>query len=131
MAIVDVENLLKRFDRYLKLERGLSDNTVDSYRCDVEKLVDFIQTEKLDWAQVTDDDLHRFVCALQDLGIGARSQARIISGVKSFFGFLKMEKLIMLWKTTCLNQVIKNRSTPTVQTSEGQKLQKKRAALKG
>lgn len=94
MAIVDVENLLKRFDRYLKLERGLSDNTVDSYRCDVEKLVDFIQTEKLDWAQVTDDDLHRFVCALQDLGIGARSQARIISGVKSFFGFLKMEKLI-------------------------------------
>lgn len=94
MAIVDVENLLKRFDRYLKLERGLSDNTVDSYRCDVEKLVDFIQTEKLDWEQVTDDDLHRFVCALQDLGIGARSQARIISGVKSFFGFLKMEKLI-------------------------------------
>lgn len=94
MSIVDAEILLKRFGRYLKLERGLSGNTVDSYRCDVEKLVDFVQAESLDWEQVTSDDLHRFVCALQDLGIGARSQARIISGVKSFFGFLKIEKVI-------------------------------------
>ena len=94
MPKVDADNLLKRFGRYLKLERGLSTNTVEGYQCDVEKLVDFIQTENLDWSQVTGDDLHRFVCTLQDLGIGARSQARIISGIKSFFGFLKLEKLI-------------------------------------
>ena len=87
MAIVDSENLLKRFGRYLKLERGLSANTVEGYTGDVEKLVDFIQAEELDWSRVTGDDLHRFVCTLQDLGIGARSQARIISGIKSFFGF--------------------------------------------
>lgn len=94
MAKVDADNLLKRFGRYLKLERGLSTNTVEGYQHDVEKLVDFIQAENLDWVQVTGDDLHRFVCTLQDLGIGARSQARIISGIKSFFGFLKLEKLI-------------------------------------
>ncbi len=94
MAIVDSENLLKRFGRYLKLERGLSANTVEGYTGDVEKLVDFIQAEELDWSRVTGDDLHRFVCTLQDLGIGARSQARIISGIKSFFGFLKVEKVI-------------------------------------
>ena len=94
MAIVDSENLLKRFGRYLKLERGLSANTVEGYTGDVEKLVDFIQAEEPDWSRVTGDDLHRFVCTLQDLGIGARSQARIISGIKSFFGFLKVEKVI-------------------------------------
>lgn len=85
---------MKRFGRYLKLERGLSANTVEGYTGDVEKLVDFIQAEELDWSQVTGDDLHRFVCTLQDLGIGVRSQARIISGIKSFFGFLKVEKVI-------------------------------------
>ena len=94
MAIVDSEILLKRFGRYLKLERGLSSNTVEGYTGDVEKLVDFIQSENLDWSRVTGDDLHRFVCTLQDLGIGARSQARIISGIKSFFNFLKVEKFI-------------------------------------
>ena len=94
MSLVDTDNLLKRFGRYLKLERGLSDNTVEGYMTDVEKLAGFIQTENLAWDQITGDDLHRFVCTLQELGIGARSQARIISGIKSFFGFLRLEQLI-------------------------------------
>ncbi len=94
MSLVDTDNLLKRFGRYLKLERGLSDNTVEGYMTDVEKLAGFIQTENLAWGQITGDDLHRFVCTLQELGIGARSQARIISGIKSFFGFLRLEQLI-------------------------------------
>ena len=94
MSLVDTDNLLKRFGRYLKLERGLSDNTVEGYMTDVEKLAGFIQTENLAWDQITGDDLHRFVCTLQELGIGPRSQARIISGIKSFFGFLRLEQLI-------------------------------------
>lgn len=94
MSLVDTDNLLKRFGRYLKLERGLSDNTVEGYMTDVEKLAGFIQSENLAWDKITGDDLHRFVCTLQELGIGARSQARIISGIKSFFGFLRLEQLI-------------------------------------
>ena len=79
MALVDTDNLLKRFSRYLRLERGLSENTIAGYMSDVEKLVDFIDSENLDWRTVTGADLHQFVATLQDLGIGARSQARIIS----------------------------------------------------
>ncbi|HIX27323.1 MAG TPA: site-specific tyrosine recombinase XerD [Candidatus Barnesiella excrementigallinarum] len=94
MSLVDTDNLLKRFGRYLKLERGLSDNTVEGYMTDVEKLAGFIQSENLAWDKITGNDLHRFVCTLQELGIGARSQARIISGIKSFFGFLRLEQLI-------------------------------------
>ena len=94
MSLVDTDNLLKRFGRYLKLERGLSDNTVEGYMTDVEKLAGFIQSENLAWDKITGDDLHRFVCTLQELGIGPRSQARIISGIKSFFGFLRLEQLI-------------------------------------
>lgn len=94
MALVDTDNLLKRFSRYLRLERGLSENTIAGYMSDVEKLVDFIDSENLDWRTVTGADLHQFVATLQDLGIGARSQARIISGIKSFFNFLRMEKCI-------------------------------------
>lgn len=94
MSLVDADNLVKQFGRYLKLERGLSSNTIESYLSDVEKLVAFVQAEDLDWRAVTGEDLHRFVCTLQDLGIGARSQARIISGIKSFFNFLRLEKWI-------------------------------------
>ena len=98
MSLVDTDKftdkLLKQFGRYLKLERGLSPNTVEGYMSDVEKLADFIQAENLDWNAVTGEDLHRFVCTLQDLGIGARSQARIISGIKSFFNFLRLGKEI-------------------------------------
>ena len=79
---------------YLQLKRVLSSTTIESSLSDVEKSVAFVQAEDLDWRAVTGEDLHRFVCTLQDLGIGARSQARIISGIKSFFNFLRLEKWI-------------------------------------
>ena len=53
MALVDTDNLLKRFSRYLRLERGLSENTIAGHMSDVEKLVDFIDSENLDWRTVT------------------------------------------------------------------------------
>ena len=61
MALVGTDNLLKRFSRYLRLERGLSENTIAGYMSDVEKLVDFIDSENLDWKTVTGADLHQFV----------------------------------------------------------------------
>ena len=104
MALVDTDNLLKRFSRYLRLERGLSENTIAGYMSDVEKLVDFIDSENLDWRTVTGADLHQFVATLQDLGIGARAQARIISGIKSFFNLYSNFTSSLI----CLNPVSSN-----------------------
>ena len=118
MSLVDADNLVKQFGRYLKLERGLSSNTIEAYLSDVEKLVGFIQAEDLDWRAVTGEDLHRFVCTLQDLGIGARSQARIISGIRAFFHFLKINGIIADDPSRLLELPRLGRNLPDILTVE-------------
>lgn len=86
-----MDRLINGFNAYLKLERGLSDNTLIGYSNDVIKLYDFIESENIELKQVTLEMLHSFVAQLHDLGISPRSQARIISGIKSFFKYLKLE----------------------------------------
>ena len=87
----ELDRLINGFKAYLKLERGLSDNTSIGYSNDVRKLYDFIKSENIELKQVTLEMLHSFVAQLHDLGISPRSQARIISGIKSFFKYLKLE----------------------------------------
>lgn len=87
----ELDRLINGFKAYLKLERGLSDNTSVGYSNDVRKLYDFIVSENIELKQVTLEMLHSFVAQLHDLGISPRSQARIISGIKSFFKYLKLE----------------------------------------
>lgn len=87
----ELDRLINGFNAYLKLERGLSDNTLIGYSNDVIKLYDFIESENIELKQVTLEMLHSFVAQLHDLGISPRSQARIISGIKSFFKYLKLE----------------------------------------
>lgn len=87
----ELDRLINGFKAYLKLERGLSDNTSVGYSNDVRKLYDFIKSENIELKQVTLEMLHSFVAQLHDLGISPRSQARIISGIKSFFKYLKLE----------------------------------------
>jgi integrase/recombinase XerD len=89
--ITDIENVKERFGIYLKVEKGLSNNTAVSYIEDVNKLIAYNNTNGLGIESVTENDLENFVCALQDVGIQPRSQARIISGLKSFYRFLKLE----------------------------------------
>ncbi len=88
------ENLRKKYIAYLRLEKGLSENTIAGYTDDIEKLARFLDDASLSWEEVKTEHLHTFVCTLQDLGISARSQARIISGIKSFFKYLKLEGYI-------------------------------------
>ncbi len=88
------DRLLQRYMAYLRLEKGLTVNTIEAYWDDVSKLYDFLDVEDISWQDVTADKLHEFVCTLQDVGIAARSQARVISGVKSFFHFLLLEDVI-------------------------------------
>lgn len=81
----------KAFVNYLRLERGLADNSIFAYQRDVEKLKDYCAPRNITPTQVSLDDLKQFLADLYDLGISARSQARVISGVKQFFEFLILE----------------------------------------
>lgn len=93
-AIDDIEALQRRYQAYLLLERGLSDNTREAYADDVGKLLRYLSSGGIRLRDVDLRMLHEFVASLHDLGIAERSQARILSGIKSFFKFLRMEGYI-------------------------------------
>lgn len=81
---------LKRFIGYLRLERGMSHNTVLAYAADAGRFLETLPTG-MSLREVTTDMLADFIGDLNDLGISPRSRSRIVSGIKSFFGFLTME----------------------------------------
>ena len=88
------EQIIKKYQQYLKLEKSLSKNTLDAYMTDLSKLLNFLQAENTRVLDVCLNDLERFSAGLHDIGIHPRSQARIISGIKSFFHFLIMADYI-------------------------------------
>ena len=83
--------IVKKYIRYLKLERNLSANTLEAYQQDIEKLLTFLDREEKHVLDVQLEDLQTFAAGLHDIGIGPRSQCRILSGVRSFFHFLMMD----------------------------------------
>lgn len=93
--LLDLEQVKRRYLAYMKVEKALSANTAEAYADDVDKLTRYLATAGIAVDQATHDDLEQFVCALHDLGIQPRSQARIISGVKSFYRYLKLEGYIV------------------------------------
>lgn len=93
-SIDDIEQILDGYKAYLLLEKGLSQNTLDAYIEDVDKLLTYLSAMQIKIRDVEEDDLHTFISGLHDIGIMPRSQARIISGVKSFFKFLKLDGYI-------------------------------------
>jgi len=76
------------------LEKSLSDNSIESYMSDLDKLMRFLSDENKKPEEISLNDLQQFVAQLYDLGIHARSIARIISGIKSFYKFLALENYI-------------------------------------
>ncbi|MCD7710224.1 MAG: site-specific tyrosine recombinase XerD [Porphyromonadaceae bacterium] len=90
--IVSHSEPLKLFARYLKLEKGLSDNTIDGYLRDTFKLFQYLSSDATpSVAQLANADIAQFICHLQDFNIQPRSQARILSGLRSFYTFLRLE----------------------------------------
>ena len=88
---IDKQSLIiKEYVQWLKLEKSLSPQTVEAYLQDLRKLLDFLERERKDFLDLTLDDLQHFSAGLHDTGIHARSQARVLSGIKSFFHFLVM-----------------------------------------
>lgn len=92
--INDIENVKQRFCTYLTVEKGLSKNTAEGYIDDVNKLLLYTGSGGITLCDVKEENLHEFLCGLNDIGIVPRSQARILSGVKAFFKFLKIEGYI-------------------------------------
>lgn len=84
------EKLIAMFDAWLSMEKGLSANTVEAYNDDILKLLKYIADRHRCAEEIEEADLHEFLATLYDLGISARTQARIISGIRSFFSFLKI-----------------------------------------
>jgi len=87
---------LNDYHSYLKLERSLSENSISAYLNDIKKLRDFIKLKKID-LEPNDIDIviiNDFLEYLNELGISSFSQARIVSGLKSFFKFLILEEKI-------------------------------------
>ena len=80
--------IIRKYQQYLKLEKSLAPNTFDAYMTDLQKLLHFLEGENIEVGNVTPDDLQRCAAGLHDIGIHPRSQARILSGIKSFFHFL-------------------------------------------
>lgn len=86
--------MLTRYKQYLVFEKALSANTLDAYLKDVEKLFGYLSEEGVRPEEVTLDTLEHFTADLMDVGINPRSVARILSGVRSFYRFLVLEKYI-------------------------------------
>ena len=90
----NIENIRKRYLRYLKLQRGMSPNTLDAYARDLDKLLNYLDGIGLHVLDVELSDLQHFAAGLHDIGIGPRSQCRILSGVRTFYKFLVLDGYI-------------------------------------
>ena len=119
MADKDENNeLVRKYKQYLRLERSFSENTLDAYLTDVDKLLAYLTLEGIRVRDVTLDVLHAFAAGLHDIGIHPRSQARIISGIRSFFRFLLLDGYISADPTELLESPKIGFKVPEVLTVE-------------
>ena len=96
------KDIVGRYRRYLKLEKGYSANTLDAYMRDVDKLFRYLAVEQVDVLDVKLEDLEHFAAFISDLGIGPRSLARILSGVRQFYRFLVIDGYLKVDPTELL-----------------------------
>ncbi len=117
---MDWNSLIKGFKAYLQLERSLSPNSVDAYLRDIRKFVEFLEIKgwKITALQVEMKHLEKFIFWINELGLGERTQARIISGLKAFYKFLLVEDLLDTAPTDLLEGPRLERKIPEVLSVE-------------
>lgn len=108
------DNLVGLYERYLKLERDASVNTLDAYSRDVERLMEYLASQQLTPQQVTLETLENFAATLMDLGLSATSMARIFCGVRSFYRFLLKDGYIEVDPTELFDSPTRGRHLPEV-----------------
>ena len=96
------KDIISKYKTWLRLEKSLSANSIDAYLTDLDKLTRFIENEGKEYTDITYQDLQQFVAQLRDIGIHPRSQARIISGIKSFYRFMLLDEYITVDPTELL-----------------------------
>ena len=89
--MISNKKLTTRYKQYLKLEKSFSTHTINAYLTDLNKLILFLEEENVCPKDVTLELLNTFSAKLRDIGIHPRSQARILSGIRSFYHFLILE----------------------------------------
>ena len=109
---------VRGFLRYLKLQRSLSPNTLDAYQRDVEKLLRFLDGEGKRPAEAKLADLQTFAAQLHDIGIGPRSQCRILSGVRAFYRYLVTDGYIEQDPTELLESPVLGEHLPEFLTPD-------------
>ena len=105
---------MQRYKQYLLFEKSLSPNTLDAYIHDVEKLLEYLDQEQIDMVDVTNDNLESFLADLHDKKVNSRSQARILSGIRSFYQFLLLDGYITADPTLLLESPKIGRKLPEI-----------------
>jgi integrase/recombinase XerD len=88
--------LIKEYEGFLKLEKGLSPNSIEAYLSDIGKLKQFMESTRIEAGleELDQEQLGRFLISVSELGLSAKSQARILSGIKAFYRYLLLEEVI-------------------------------------
>ena len=111
------DSLIKSFSTYLRIERSLSTNTIESYSNDLNKLSDFLTPKSISATKVRLNDLKDFISSISEI-LSETSQSRIISAIKSFYKFLLIENLIQTDPSENLVSPKIGRKLPNVLTIE-------------
>ena len=111
------DSLIKSFSTYLRIERSLSTNTIESYSNDLNKLSDFLTPKSISATKVRLNDLKDFITSISEI-LSETSQSRIISAIKSFYKFLLIENLIQTDPSENLVSPKIGRKLPNVLTIE-------------
>lgn len=130
------DNNITKYYSYLKFERNFTDNSIEAYISDIGKLQGFARQKGLELENLASLDIEEFICTLHEVGISPKSQKRILSGIKSFYKFLRIEKILdrnpaaliespkigeYLPVVLSLSEVNRLIAVPDVSTSEGQR----------
>ena len=114
------QSLIKGFKAYLQLEKSLSDNSIEAYLRDIEKLTTYLKSQQIE-SQPSDislQQLQQFVNSIAQLGLAATSQARIVSGIKSFYKYCLIEQIITINHADLLEAPKTKRALPDVLSFE-------------
>jgi integrase/recombinase XerD len=109
---LDWRSAIKGFQTYLKLEKGLSENSIEAYSRDIDKLQQFADGLNIKPENIVLSDLRQFITWVNELGMLPSSQARVLSGIKSFFKYLLIEDLIKNDPAELLESPKKQRKLP-------------------
>lgn len=115
-----IEEAINGYASFLRLEKGLSENSISAYASDMDKLFQFTTNtlNKATVEELSQQDVELFLTSLESSGLNKRSQARTLSGVKGFFRYLMLDDVIMNDPTELLQGPKVGRKLPTVLSIE-------------